>query len=201
MSCGGPSCVRSGLVPSYMGFANSTIRCGGCPCPSLPLYKVVICFLINSVSQLSIQEGCGPVPFVGQCNVTYLPGITETSWGRVCRKVVWTRSIQGNRFVKLRVCSADGCSSCPDTPFDVNGMAIPNKLVNFTINGDSYVSILNQLAQQGNDSGEIDCTYVKCDNCAAGGDPCYQEGADLTEETLIGTEIVVGPMNAVPWTV
>jgi hypothetical protein len=196
MSCGGTSCVRSGLVPSYMGFANPAIRCGGCPCPSLPLFKVVICFWVNSVSQLVIQEGCAAVP-VDNCYVSFLPGITETSWGRLCRKVTWTRSVQGNRFVRLRVCSADGCSSCPETPTDVNGLLIPNRLINFTINGDSYLSFLNELASSDTDAG---CTFVHCTDCT---DPeesrCYSENARLDVETFIGTVIQVGPMNALPW--
>ena len=199
MSCGGTSCVRSGLVPSYMGFANPAIRCGGCPCPSLPLFKVVICFRINSVSQLAIQEGCSAVPFVPQgCPISYLPGITETSWGRLCRKITWTRSVQGNRFIRLRVCAADGCSSCPETPVDTTGTAIVNKLLNFTVNGDSYVNVLNDLAASGT---AVDCTFVQCDDCDEPGTSCYTTGARLDTETRIGTVIQVGPMNDIPWSV
>ena len=210
MSCGsGISCYKSGVVPGGLGFLSS--RCTPCPCPDLPLADVRICFQVNSVSQVVIQQGCDtssavPPGVVLEGTVTvpatiaYQPGITEDSWGKSCRTIIWQRAVQGSRFIRIRVCAASDCASCSDGAYTANGTPITNQLLKFTVNGSSILDGLTAMANALNVSSTHD-QIVSTDGkstisqviCATVEYQPITIGA--YGSIPVGTEIVVGPLN------
>ena len=202
------SCLRSNLVSGGLGFRSA--RCLPCLCPLLPLFQVRICFQVNSVTQVAIQQGTqsnavtsGALSFdvSSPPQVSYQPGITEDSWGKSCRNVVWDRSIQGDRFVRIRVCPASDCSTCADVPLSCSGAAIPNVLQVFSVNAQDLVLPLTALAQDVQTAGVPATAGLSSITCNAGCTSVYPlcglgAGSQFPSGIQFGTEIVVGPLNA-----
>ena len=202
------SCIRSNLVPGALGFLSA--QCTQCPCPLLTLADVRICFLVNNVSQVVIQQGCEVANVAGisfdtpsHPKIAYQSGVTEDSWGRSCRTVVWQRFVQADRYIRIRVCPSSDCATCGDEEYTVSGGIIQNQLQTFTVNGTSVIPGLTLLARQVTAANNP--AYAGDDNASSIG--CT--GACLTSETLCGlgsltsfpgavlpgTSIVVGPLN------
>ena len=205
------SCTRSALVPGSLGFRSA--RCTACPCPLLPLVDVRICFTVNNVSQVVIQQGC-PTPIIpagvlldsgsSAPTVSYQSGITEDSWGKTCRNVVWQRSVQGDRYIRIRLCPAADCASCTDAaPVNSAGQSIYNSLNVFTVNSQNLLPALTLLAQDwGTGSPAFipaiaGYSYVDCAGaCVASYGTCgLGPSTGFPTNVSFGTEIVVGPLN------
>jgi hypothetical protein len=181
---------------SSLGFKGTP--CCRAPCPVFPLNHVRICFRVNSISTLRIQQGClaktNYTTYSGTtCNVVYETGITEDSWGRRCRLVTFDRKVPTDSFIRLRVCALDaGCS--PVCGESGDALVSTNQLVNFEING---VKIIRNLRYVQENGGVQDCVKVGCTNPdPEGTDCCNTAGTwDLTQDVPFGAEIVVGPIG------
>jgi hypothetical protein len=157
------------------------------------MHHVVACFKVNNCSVVKIQQGCGLGAITTdqetQCAVDYRSAITEDSWGKKCRVIVWDRQVPTNTFIRIRVCnSSPGCET-GDCDLSAAGTIINNELVSFSIDG---VSIKGQLQAVLTGGGFSNCVHVGCI------DPEVACGFTTLANVPWGAEIVVGPIGTDP---
>jgi hypothetical protein len=113
------SCVQVGSL----GFKNTPLR--RAPCPTVPMCKVSIVIVLNSMSIVTVQQG--RIPTEEATRVHFLDGVMEDSWGKASRKVKWDRHVPAGSFLKIRI-------DTNTNVFQTGGSAIPNKVEHFQIN-------------------------------------------------------------------
>ena len=207
------SCTGGTSATSAFGFIRS--RCASYACPALPLIPVKFCLQVNNNTTASIQEGCqvstltrqnGETYAAPACTVDYSSAITENSWGRKSRVVQFSRLMQSNRFLRIRLCSTLNLScaatNCGDGSDDIDcsGVMQTNKLLSFTVGSNDVTGILATLALG---SSSVTESGSGADNCCSITFSRYCGGVQVVgchtavlDQLLWGTEIVVGPMGS-----
>lgn len=198
----------SGLCTTVTTAANVLgFNVGGCcipsgVCPSFPMRHVVICFEVNSVTQVQIQVGgCA----AGTCTPVWTSSITENAWGKHTRVVRFDQEVQTGAFIRITTCSASGCGvnvNCGKGVYNTTTESYPDacKLLRYVIDGEDLTGYLTQVLAITSTPAHTDgCVYVGC--VAATG--CCTENAAFTDLHSIpwGSEITVGPIGARVWVV
>ena len=211
MSCNKELCqVRPGpAIGNYLGFSGVGVaQCCTLPCPALPIHNVTICILLNCDTVVKIQQGCSKASDAydsddsDDCRAVYSCGQTYDSWGRKCRVVTWQRKVTDDAFVRLRFCGHHDCEAvCGDTTRH-HGRG-RNQLLKYEIDGADVKRIIAAVNKQ--QGGIYKCIQANCtvpsnDNTSC----CYvdeQTGVPSWDLSDIphGAQIVVGPMNEVPF--
>ena len=183
---------------SSLGFAS--VKCTACPCPAWPLVHVVMCFAVNSQTQVCIEEGCSfpqvsIPPTTCDLAVSYTPAITEDSWGRLLRTFTFDRSLQRNRFLRVTF-SSTGCGAGCDAPLvPLDGSAANNAILGFTVDGVSRLESVRAVLIPAGAEG-VGCSSATC----IPGSCCAQSEADIDVTAILpGTQFVFGPLGNLPF--
>lgn len=216
-----PCCVPTPQgVTNMLGFAGGH-PCCAYPCIEFPPYKVQICIVINSQTQVTIQRGCATpclTDLEAPCNLVFGWGATQDSWGKRCRTVTFDEFVPAGTYIRIRLCGAEGCTDGCTTAGDgiyTDACGPANSLIKFAINGTDFVSTINNVAQGGGTTGcliKAACIGNVSTNSDASTATCCQwyttgpstrvvswanQSGTGTNDLPIGTEIVVGPIGTV----
>lgn len=131
------SCVQVGSL----GFKN-TPPPRRAPCPTVPMSRVSVVIVLNSVSIVTFQQGRVPVDAEA---VHYLEGVTEDSWGKASRRVKWDRHVPAGSFLKIII-------DTNANVFQSRGSSISNKVELFQINGMDATPQLETVLRSGTES-------------------------------------------------
>jgi hypothetical protein len=142
-----------------LGFKRSP-ACRKLPLPSVPLQHVRVCVKINNETQVSIQQGCliGPE---AACNISYKAGVTEDSWGKKNRTVIWDHYVKDGSFLQLHFGQSVGVctnpSSCGLGPLVDDTRTNSNQLLKFEVNDEDLTGYLEKVLQG---SGKDGCVSL-----------------------------------------
>jgi hypothetical protein len=182
-------------VVNTLGFTGVGVpACTRFPCPGAPVHHVKICLQINAGSKAVITRGChAPTP-TNECNVQWEDGlaVTEGTWGEAVRVINIDRQVPAGNFIKINLCASDtsACSN-PTACFGSTGSGFPNALLKFTVDGLSYRTYLQDVADSL--SRSAGCVSV---DCADSTNTCCLEPVDL-DSMRLGSQIVFGPVGSV----
>jgi hypothetical protein len=188
--CAKSACPLPAGVGNSLGFSGVGACCAA-PCPLFPLHKVHICLQINRATCARIQQGCLENDQLQQgCIVKYGWGQLEDTWGRECRTIVFDRAVPRNSFIRIRLCSCDGC----DASCGVDSSLQYNQLKSFQVDGVEYAPLLD-LVRGVEPDGSLGCLQVNC----YGDSSCCDEDVFRTTGSLaempVGSQIVFGPIG------
>jgi hypothetical protein len=142
------SCVQVGSL----GFKQTPPR--RAPCPTVPMCRVSVVIVLNSMSTVTFQQGRVPAETEA---VHYLDGVMEDSWGKASRRVKWDRHVPAGSYLKIRI-------DTNTNVFQTGGSAISNKVEHFQINGLDVTPQL-ETALNGEPTPHIAITFASPGEC------------------------------------
>jgi hypothetical protein len=104
---------------------------------------------------------------------------------------VFDRAVPRNSFIRIRLCSCDGC----DSTCTVDGTQNYNKLISFQVDGVEYAPLLD-LVRSTQTGGVLGCLQVNCYGDGACCDSATFNGAEGSLSDMpSSSQIVFGPIG------
>jgi hypothetical protein len=197
MSCSGsgpctcaPGCPKPAGIANSLGFSGVGACCAA-PCPSLPFHKLDVCLQLNRNTTATIQVGCR-LGSSDPCEAYFPESRDYSSDGRDCQVVNFQRTVKDGALVRIVLCQKD-CVPCgANPPLSTCGVPVLNKLLKFSVDGISYVPLLDLLGDQEVESTSS-CTFVRC---TASGACCDTEEVIVVSTSIpAGVTIQFGPVG------
>ena len=157
MSCTVPhTCADGCCIPKPLSASNQLGFTGGhscckSPCIDFPPHNVQICMKVAAGSSILIQTGCR-IPSATDptlCQLKFTDAPAQTSWGKACRNITWSRYVPTFTYIRIRICQDD--NNCGDPcPAPVSGyyseVGATNALTRFVVDGRDFANAIYDIA-------------------------------------------------------